>query len=295
MDLSNFSNTESGRIILMILVLFASVLLGWLVKKGMTFLYKKSRARHKTDAGKFLLITSFMRLAILLIGVSYAISLEPNIKSWTTSLLASAGIATAIIGFAAKDVLANFVSGTVIIIFRPFTVTHWIKVGNIHEGSVEEIKMLYTVVRDKRNRRLVIPNSKILSSDVINSSYREEHVAEIVKFEISYDSDVKKAKEIIREIAEASPLSIDMRTKVQKQNNDPVVEVRFQEFATYSIVLAAFVWLDDPKDASTIRWSLNEEVKERFMQEGINIPYPKLIIQDDHDKENKQSKNLYES
>ena len=98
-------------------------------------------------------------------------------KSLTTSLLASAGIAAAIIGFAAKDVLANFVSGAVIIIFRPFTLTHWIKVGNLHEGKVEEIKMLYTVIRDTSNRRLIIPNSKIVSSDVVNSSVDELQTA----------------------------------------------------------------------------------------------------------------------
>ena len=277
----NIPDSEFGRIALMIIILLLSVGVGWIIKKGMFFVYQKSSARHKTDPGRFLLITSFLRLAILLIGVSYAISLEPHVKSLTTSLLASAGIATAIIGFAAKDVLANFVSGAVIIIFRPFTLTHWIKVGNLHEGKVEEIKMLYTVIRDTSNRRLIIPNSKIVSSDVVNSSYREDHVREIVKFQISFESDIEVAKKIIREVCEKSPLSIDIRTDAQKQDKRPKVEVRLLEFGTYSIILGALVWVENPVDALKVHWIFNEEVKEGFNKAGIVIPYPNLIVKRD--------------
>ena len=273
-------NSEIGRIVSMILILLVSVGVGWIIKKGMFFLFQKSRTRHKTDPGRFLLLTSVVRLVILLIGVSYAISLEPQIKSLTTSLLASAGIATAIIGFAAKDVLANFVSGAVIIIFRPFTLTHWIKVGNLHEGKVEEIKMLYTVIKDTSNRRLIIPNSKIVSSDVVNSSYREEHVRQIAKFQISFESDIKEAKKIIREVCEQSPLSMDIRTDAQKQNMKPKVEVRLLEFGTYSITLGAFVWVENPVDALKVHWIFNEEVREGFNKAGIQIPYPNLIVKE---------------
>lgn len=283
MDLQNLLNSEIGRIILMILILLVSVMLGWAVKKGIHLIFIRSSAKRKVDPGKYVLVIFLIRLTILVIGVSYAISLEPSIKSVTTSLLASAGIATAIIGFAAKDVLSNLVSGAMIVIFRPFTLSHWIKVGNITEGSVEEIKMLYTVIKDITNRRLIIPNSKILSTDVINSSYREEHVIQIVEFEISYESDIKKAKKIIREVAEASPLSIDKRTKVQIDNNDPIVEVGLFKLGTYSVTLSAFIWVDNPRDALSVNWVLNEEIRERFNKAGIEIPYPNLIVREEHD------------
>ncbi len=97
-----------------------------------------------------------IRLSILFAGIAYAISLDPNIESATTSFLASAGVATIIVGFAAKDALSNLVSGIMIIIFRPFTISHWIKVGDV-EGTVEQIKMLHTVIKDPHNRRLIIP------------------------------------------------------------------------------------------------------------------------------------------
>jgi len=285
MDYLNLLNSEHGRIILMILVLLFSLLLGWLVKEGVHFIFIKSRTKRKVDPGKYVLIIFLIRLVIMVIGVSYAISLEPHVKSLTTSLLASAGVATAIIGFAAKDVLSNLVSGAMIIIFRPFTLSHWIKVGNITEGSVEEIKMLYTVIKDITNRRLIIPNSKIVSSDVINSSYHEEDVIQIVEFEISYESNISKAKEIIRKVAEASPLSIDKRTKEQKEKDLPIVEVRLFKFGTYSITLGALVWVDNPMNAITVSWALNEEVRARFDKAGIVIPYPNLIVREEPSKE----------
>lgn len=278
MEISKFLNSEHGRIVIMVLILLASVLAGWLIKKAMYFFYVKRSAKRKIEPGTFLLITSFIRLTILVIGVSYAISIEPGIKSVTTSLLASAGIATAIIGFAAKDVLANFVSGTVIIIFRPFTVTHWIKVGNIHEGRVEKITLLYTVINDITNRRLIIPNSKILGSDVVNSSYHQESVCQLVKFKVGYDADIEKAKGVIQKVAEESPLSLDIRTKAQIENNEAKVEVRLFEFETFAIQLVAFVWVRNQKDAIKVNWALNEEVKTQLNEVGIELHHPHFAL-----------------
>ena len=277
MDLQNLLNSEIGRIILMILVILASMLLGWLVKKLIIFIFLKKASKRKRDPGKSIFLIFILRLIILFVGISYAISLDPNIESATTSFLASAGVATIIVGFAAKDALSNLVSGIMIIIFRPFTISHWIKVGDV-EGTVEQIKMLHTVIKDPHNRRLIIPNSKIISSDVINSSYGEEDVVQIVEFDISYESDIDKAKKIIREVAEASPLCKDKRTQTEKDNNKPKVEIRLKKLGSYSMTIDALVWVDNPRDARKISWNLNEEVRNRFNEAGIVIPYPHMIV-----------------
>lgn len=273
-------NSEHGRIFLMILIVLVSLVLCWFVKRFIYFVFEKLRVKRKIDPGKMVLLVFVTRLLILMVGVSYAISLEPSIKSATTSLLASAGIATAIIGFAAKDVLSNIVSGAMIIIFRPFTISHWIKVGNISEGSVEEIKMLYTVIRDITNRRLIIPNSKIMSSDIINSSYHEEDVMQIIEFDVSYESDIDKARAIIMEVAEANPLCIDKRSKTEKKKNRPIVEVGVSSLSMYSVKLSAVVWIAKPKDGEALYWLLNEEIRKRFNTEGIHFPYPNFIVRD---------------
>lgn len=290
MDILILTNTEQGLIVMMILIVLASLVLGWIVKKVMHLIYSRRTSKHKVDPGKYVLIIFITRLILFCVGVGYAISLDPNIESATTSFLASAGVATIIVGFAAKDVLSNLVSGIMIIVFRPFTISHWIKVENVTEGTVEEIKLLYTVITDITNRRLIIPNSKILSSDIINSSYRNEDVIQMVMYEISYEDDFEKAKKIIRDIAEASPLSMDKRTKLEIENNDPFVEVGLYKLGAYSITLCAFIWVENPKDAITINWCLNQKVREQFNQAGIEIPYPNLVVRDIHEEKLQMAK-----
>ena len=280
-----FFKTDAGIIISMILVIILFSLISRLVNKLMTFLYLKISEKHKPDPGKFLLLSTIVRFTIIFIGVSYAISLHPSIKSVSTSLLASAGLATAIVGFSAKDVLANFVAGFTIIIFRPFTITNWIKVGEDHEGIVEEIKLLHTVIKDVSNRRMIVPNSKIVSNYVINSSYKDERIRQNVEFKIVLSSDFNKAIEIIREIAEASPLSIDNRSSDEKSEHFPIVEVKLKHFESSTIVLDARVWVNNPKDARTIRWDLNGKVKERFDQKGIEMAQPNLNLKFKNDLE----------
>lgn len=269
-----FVNTETSRIIAMIVVVILAFLLSSLVKKLMYFLFRKISGKREVEPGKFYLFTVLLQFAIIVIGVGYAISFEPSIESSSKSLLASAGIATAIVGFASKDMLANFVSGVVIIVFRSFTLTHWINVNNVHQGWVEEIKMIYTVIRDKRNQRMIIPNSKIISNYIINSSYGDECVCQHVEFPVAFGTDIQKARMIIREVGAANPHCIDHRTPEQKNNNEPVVEVRLQAFDMYAIKLRALIWVSDPSKASTMKWALNGKVYERFKQEGIEIPFP---------------------
>lgn len=278
-----FFKSEFGRIVLMVLILLGAYWTGWFLKRLAYKLFKKTKERHGIDPGKFFLIAALTRFAIILFAVGYAISLEPHISSMSTTMMATAGIATAIVGFAAKDVLANFVSGAVIIIFRPFTISHWINVDNVHEGTVEEITMLYTVIKDKTNRRMIIPNSKINSNYVINSSYRDARICQYVEFGVSYSSDIHIATQIIQEVAEAHPFCIDNRSAIQKEKNAPIVEVRLMNFGEYAITLRALIWVNDPLDARTVRWALNDNIKEKFGKAGIEIPFPyrNLIIRKD--------------
>ncbi len=270
----DFFTTDTGRLITMIAVLIIAYLATRVLKWLMRTLYRKLSRKYKIEPGKFFLLHSLISIGIILIGVSYAISFEPNLETLTVSFLATAGVATLIVGFAAQSTLSNIVSGMVIVLFRPFAITNRIEVGDKQGGVVEEINLLYTVIRVKSNKRLIIPNSKILSNYIVNSSYSDERICEYVEFSIGYDSNIKKAKEIISEVAEAHPLCIDHRTKEEKKKNLPKVEVRLIEFGESSINLRALVWVKDYNDSYIVHYALNEKVKERFDQEGIEIPYP---------------------
>ena len=269
-----FFTTDTGRLAAMIGIIILTFISSHLLLLILKWVYGKIQGGHKVTPGGFYLFAIVLRLIIILIGISYAISFEPRLKSLSMSFLASAGVATAIVGLSAKTTLSNMVSGFVILITRPFTILDWINVGDKHEGTVEEIKIQYTVIRDVNFRRLIIPNAQILASYVINSTFRDKHILEFVEYGISYDSDIQKAKKIIRELAEEHPLSLDKRTVKQKNENAPIVEVRLMNFGDFAITIRALVWVKNAADARKMRWILNEAVKEKFDKEGIEIPFP---------------------
>ncbi len=212
-----FLTTDTGRLVAMIGIIILTFIGSHLILLILKWIYGKIQGGHKITPGGFYLFAVVLRFIIILLGISFAISFEPRLKSLSMSFLASAGVATAIVGLSAKTTLSNMVSGFVILVTRPFTILDWINVGDKHEGTVEEIKIMYTVIRDVNFRRLIIPNSEILGSYVINSTFRDEHILEFIEYGISYSSDVQKAKKIIREVAEEHPLSLDKRTPKQKK------------------------------------------------------------------------------
>jgi small conductance mechanosensitive channel len=269
-----FFTTDTGRLVAMIGIIIGTFIGSHIIILILKWVYGKIKGDPKVTPGGFYLFAVILRLIIILLGISYAISFEPRLESLSMSFLASAGVATAIIGLSAKTTLSNMVSGFVILVTRPFTILDWINVGDKHEGTVEEIKLQYTVIRDVNFRRLIIPNSEILGTYIINSSFRDEHILEFVDFGISYDSDIQKAKKIIQEVAEEHPLSQDKRLEKQKNENAPKVEVRLMDFGDFAITIRALVWVKDAADARKMLWILNEKVKERFDKEGIEIPFP---------------------
>jgi len=269
-----FFTTDTGRLVAMIGVIILTFIGSHLLLIILRWVYVKMQGAHKIKPGGFYLFAVVLRLIIILLGISFAISFEPRLKSLSMSFLASAGVATAIVGLAAKSTLSNVVSGFVILVTRPFTILDWINVGGKHEGTVEQIKIQYTVIRDVNYRRLIIPNAQILSDYLINSTFRDERILEFIDFGISYDSDIKKAKEIIREVAEAHPICFDNRTAEEKEQNLPIVEVRLMNFGDFAITLRAFIWVRDAAAGIKLRWALNEKVKEIFDKEGIEIPFP---------------------
>jgi small conductance mechanosensitive channel len=197
-----FFTTDTGRLVAMVGIITLTFIGSHVLLLILRWVYGKLQGAHKINLGGFYLFAVVLRLIIILIGISYAISFEPRLKSLSMSFLASAGVATAIVGLSAKTTLSNMVSGFVILVTRPFTIYDWINVGDKHEGTVEEIKIQYTVIRDVNYRRLIIPNAQILADYIINSTFRDEHILEFVDFGISYDSDIQKAKKIIQEVAE---------------------------------------------------------------------------------------------
>ena len=186
-----------------------------------------------------------------------------------TSLATIAAAATLAIGLAMQDVLKNFVAGIFIFTDKPFRIGDWIEWDG-NSGVVEDISLRVTRVRTFDNELLTVPNSN-LTDDVIKNPVAKDQLRLKFLFGIGYDDDVDQATEIIVEEAEKHPDILD----------DPAPSVRLTELGDSSVGLQSRIWIADPSRADYVRTrgEYVTNVKRRFDEEGIDIPYPNRTIE----------------
>jgi small conductance mechanosensitive channel len=225
---------------------------------------------------KFLYNTlSFLIYTIASIAIIYTI---PPFKHIGQTLFAGAGIFAAIIGFASQQAFSNIIGGIFLVIFKPFRVGDLIKVGALDEGYVEDITLRHTVIKDFENKRIVIPNSLISTETIHNSHLKDERIMNRIHFGISYDSNIDVAIQIIQEQAAKHKLSRDYRSIINKENNDPIVDVRIIKWADSSIILRAYIWTDSQEEGFLLKTDLFYAVKKDFEANQIEIPFPHRTI-----------------
>lgn len=148
---------------------------------------------------------------VIAIGVASALSQFDEVRTIGRTLLASGAIAAAVVGFAARQTLANIVAGVMIAITQPVRVGDWVAFDDEY-GSVEDITLNFTILRTGAGRRIVIPNEKIASSVLRNDTLAEPSVAVEVDVWVPPHADAERAMELLRanpggdvSLAEAAP------------------------------------------------------------------------------------------
>jgi len=209
-------------------------------------------------------LTNFL-IAFGALGVAFAFAGYGNIL---TSIATVAAAATLAIGFALQDVLKNFVAGIFIYTDKPFKIGDWIEWDG-NSGIVEDISFRVSRVRTFDNELLTVPNSA-LTDGVIKNPVAKNKLRLQVPFGIGYDDDVEKATEIIVEEADARDDILE----------DPAPTVRLTELGDSSVTLTSRIWIDDPSRADFVKTRAEyvQTVKQRFDEEGIDIPYPNRTL-----------------
>ena len=187
------------------------------------------------------------------------------------SLATIGAAATLAIGFALQSVLRNFVAGVFIFVDRPFRIGDWIEWDD-HSGVVEDISLRVTRVRTFDNELLTVPNAT-LTDDVIKNPVASDSLRLKFTFGIGYNDDVDLASRIIVEEATAHPDILD----------DPGPSVRLTELGDNDVGLQSRFWIADPSRADfvRIRGEYIGAVKERFDEEGVDMPYPQRVLHGD--------------
>lgn len=271
-------NQNILRIIWIALVIMVTVILA-AFSKG--YFYNKIERLSRRDQGDVTLYKylNYLSTAIIyLIGFILIAATIPALSNFATAAGASAGVFALIAGVAAQEGISNLIGGLFIAFFKPFRIGDIVKIGPNIMGRVEDVNLRHTVINNFQNKRIVIPNAIVNKENIVNYYLGEFKICEWIEVGISYDSDMDKAMKIVRETCEAHPLCMDNRTPQEKEKGDAKVDVQVVSLGQSSVQLKAWVWAASYQTAFNMRNQLYKTIKERFDQEGIEIPFPHTTV-----------------
>lgn len=260
-DYSSNGSLDIGDIITIILIIIIAYAIGRLFAYLIQKVWLKPR---KVELSTELLITRAVTWSITLIGIFIAID---ELGLDITPLLLGAGVLGLAIAFGVQEIVANFVSGLIIMVDRP------IKVGDIVEvegatGKVIDVGLRASTVRTLDNVNHLIPNKLIILNRITNYSKHDPKIRLQIPIGVAYGSDIEKVKKILLSIAEKNPLVLE----------DPAPEVRITEFGNSSVDFILFPWIDDVSKRFRIKDEINWEINQQFKKNNITIPFPQVDV-----------------
>lgn len=256
------------------------------------------RTLRKKLTGNLHIFYRLLYIAVVFVAVmSVLLTINP-LKALSNALVASSGIAGVVVGIAAQESLANVFSGISIAVAKPFIVGDYIEILNMSPvvmGTVTQITLRSTVIRDASNKDIVVPNS-VIDQDVIrtatthigqntgavNLKRKPVPVTNFLDVGVAYTADVRKAMQILAALVEKQPQFVDTRSRKDRENGAPAVTVRVMDLAASSVNLRAFVPTHTVADGYLVLSNLRLLVLETFGEQGIEIPYPyeNVILQE---------------
>ena len=240
----------------------AILIVGFIISNLIGKLVVKGMQAKGVDPSIHSFIRTIVSLMLKFVFVLSAFStLGMDVNSFVTAL----GAAGVTAGIGLQSSISQFASGVQILANHPFKSGDYIDVGTV-SGKVHEIKIMYTVLITVDNKRVIIPNSYITSNNIINYNAEDRRRLDLV-FSVSYEADIARAKQVIREVVE--------RNNIIFTDPEPIIAVK--EHAASSVNLACLIWC--PADEYwNVFYYMQEEIKLAFDENSISIPYGQLDI-----------------
>lgn len=246
------------NLIMAFIILVAGIYLMRLINR----VVKKFFEKKDYDPALETFLQSFIRAALKLIVFVLVIT-QLGVKS--TSLVAIIGAAGLAIGLALQGSLSNFAGGVLILLFKPFKVGDFIAAQGI-EGKVKEITIFTTKLNTFGNQVAILPNGQLSNNSIINYN-AEQTRRNKINVGIGYGSNIKIAKDILLAICAAN----------DKILQEPMPEVYVGELGESSVNLTLRFWANND-DFWAAHFYVLEELKYKFDETGIEIPFPQRFI-----------------
>jgi len=209
-------------------------------------------------------ITTLTQYVVAMLGLVItfnALGLQWSSIQWLVAAL-SVGL-----GFGLQEIVANFISGIILLFEQPIRVGDVVTVENT-TGTVSRIRIRATTIINWERQELVIPNKSFITGTLINWTLSDTVNRVIITVGVGYGSDTKQAMEIMRQIAIEHPDILD----------DPAPRITFELFGDNSLNLLMRGYLNDIDKRLTVITELHQEILERFREAGIEIAFPQRDV-----------------
>ena len=246
------------RVIGAIAVLIIGRFIAGVVRGGI----KRTLRKRNTDEG---LVNFLSSIGYVLIMMGVFIAALGNFGVEAASFVAILGAVGFAIGFALQGSLSNFAAGVMILLFRPYKVGDFINAAGV-SGTVKQIDLFSTTMATPDNVKILVPNGKLFGDTISNFSVYETRRVDLL-LGIGYGSSIDKAYEVIRGLIAAD-------SQILK---DPEPMLAVGELADSSVNLIVRVWVNRA-DYWGVKFDLTHQVKERFDEQGIDIPFPQRVV-----------------
>jgi small-conductance mechanosensitive channel len=221
-------------------------------------------AMRGLDQGLRFAIGKISRYVVTTIGVIVALG---TVGIDTSAVMAGGAVLLVGIGFGLQKLAENFISGLLLLIERPVRKGDFIDVAGVL-GTVEDIGLRATHVVSRDGLTVIVPNSALISSTVINHS-QPSHTRRIwIKVQVAYGTDLDAACKVLTDIAAAEP-------KVQQ---DPPPDVRHEGFGESAITLALVAWIPEAKEEALVSSRLRFAIDRGFRAHKIVVPFPQRDV-----------------
>ena len=245
-----------------IAVILAGVLFFDALIKALLWRHARKAEYLKTSAG---IVQTAVRgililIALLIILDTAGVSITP--------LVASLGVASLAVALALQSPLTNFFAGIQLLADRPIEVGHYIRLDTGEEGYVTKIGWRSTTIRAIPNNLIVIPNSKLMDSNITNYDLPVREMSVLIQVGVHYDSDLEHVERVSREVG------AEVLKEVEGGKEDFIPLIRFHTFGDSSINYTVILRVDEFIAQYAVKSEFVKRLHRRFKKEGIVIPFP---------------------
>jgi small-conductance mechanosensitive channel len=257
-----FDTVVFGEVTVLDLIVFAISVVIIVIVARIIAIYLKRTLSDRMERAELDKLVRVIQVVIILFGIWFAL---PSFDVDIGQLLVVGGTVGLIIAFASQKIVSNLGSGIFLLIERPVKIGDTIQIGDV-EGTVNQIRILSTIVKTYEGIYVRIPNEQVFSSDitnfVANPARRFEYTVSI-----GYGDDAGKAVRVIRTLLQEHPFVL----------KNPAPSIFVSKLGDSGVEITIYIWAP-----SRVWWSVRTEllqkIKEALNREGIEIPFPQRVV-----------------